>query len=151
LLKLGDEDFCVGRARFLDAGGAPDLFGSDDRIWLGVAIDGLEPGFEVLAMVDTGATYSALEPEISEALGLFSRDDGEATTYQVRDVRFDGHLFRLDVTIPATEGGEHVCVEGLFFASPHGPPFNVLGYRGFLERLRLGLDPRNNHIYVGPG
>jgi hypothetical protein len=40
-------------------------------------------------------------------------------------------------------------VEATFFVSPEWPGKTFLGYKGFLDRLRIALDPPVNDFYFG--
>lgn len=51
-----------------------------------------------------------------------------------------GQLHRLHITLVASEGDD-LEIDATLVVAPDWMGPIVLGYRGFLERLRLGLDP----------
>jgi len=95
---------------------------------------------EDLALLDTGAHWTLIGPELIELLGGELGDELESVTMSSRLGRFEGTLHRLPIQLIADEG-KNVLVDGTCLALPdwHGP--NVLGVHGFLERLRFALEP----------
>jgi hypothetical protein len=53
-------------------------------------------------------------------------------------------LHTLNVTLGADEG-EDLTVRATVLLAPSWPGPPVLGYRGFLERIRFGFDPGTGH------
>ena len=47
--------------------------------------------------------------------------------------------------------GEDLLVNATIFVPQEGWPAgrNFIGYTGFLERVKLGMDPQEHHIYFG--
>lgn len=101
---------------------------------------------EVQALLDTGAQWSIVGGDMAEALKEDAEaehdgdDEAQNVKYATRLGSFDGRLHRVSVTLVADEG-EELLVQSTILVIPawRGPP--VLGYRGFLERIRIGLDP----------
>lgn len=73
-------------------------------------------------------------------------ESGEDQTvkYATRIGTFEGRLHRLGVTLVADQG-EELFVQSTVLVVPAWPGPPVLGYRGFLERIRIGLDPGGTH------
>ena len=94
------------------------------------------------AFVDTGATYCVFRREVAAALGI---DVEAGTRLRVGTVTggFDayGHTliletlgYSFDVTV--------------YFAAHEGLPRNVLGRRGWLDHVRLGLVDHDGRLYL---
>jgi hypothetical protein len=95
---------------------------------------------ETEALLDTGAEWSIFGGELAEALERDANDERLPIPMDTRLGRVDGRMYRLDIALLADEGEElRVSASVLLAPSWEGPP--VLGYRGFLERIRFGLDP----------
>ena len=60
-----------------------------------------------------------------------------------------GRLERLRVALVADEG-QPVEIDATFFVSRDwlGPTF--LGYSGFMDRLRIAIDPSSDSVFFGP-
>ena len=145
MLHLAARDFSSGRATFLDS--LPLASGRSARIYVRIAVPGMEEPF--LALLDTGAEWSVIDREIAEQIGL-SDADGEPITLLHKDGSTAGTLVRTVVTMIADEGSA-LDVDATVFVPNDGWPRgrNFLGYSCFLDRIRIGLDPQNNHIYFG--
>lgn len=92
------------------------------------------------AMVDTGSQWSVVGGEIAMALDADFSDAGEEIAISTRLGKYEGRVQRLDVTLEADEG-EALLVSASVAVLPTWPGPVVLGYRGFWERVRIGLDP----------
>jgi hypothetical protein len=99
-----------------------------------------QPGLATLALLDTGAEWSVLGGDLAEALEPEAEDEHLDVEISTRLGSVRGRLHRLAVTLVAEEG-EDLCVSASVLLAPTWPGPPVLGYRGFLERIRLGLDP----------
>ena len=97
---------------------------------------------ELLAHVDTGASDCLFEREFAEALDL-RVEDGVRKTYSTANSRFNayGH----DVTLEVLGVETHTVV--YFFAEPDIVR-NVLGRRGFLDRVRIGIVEHDQMLYL---
>ena len=146
MLTLDDSPFTTGRAKYLDT--LPTRPG-EARVYVRLAVDGMPEPF--LAMLDTGAEFSVLAREIAEAVGLDAADGHEITmSHRGGAGSTPGRLVRTAVTVLADDG-EDLIVDATVFVPvgewPQGRSF--IGYSGFLEGIRLGLDPQVNDIYFG--
>lgn len=107
----------------------------------------------LLAILDTGAPWNIVDPDIAAAHGLSPGKDDPRTTLSVRGERWEGRLVRAPMSIVADEG-ESLDLEGTFFVpdvGEHGWPYpNFLGYSGALQRLRFALLPDATRIAFGP-
>jgi hypothetical protein len=105
---------------------------------------------DLLAQVDTAAAYSMLELELAEQLGVLD-GDGEPATVSTRTGTIKGRLERIPVSLVAEEG-ESLELEATFLVSREWRAKTFLGYTGFLDRIRIALDPPANLFYFGePG
>ena len=144
MLQLDDAPFSSGRANYADA--LPHQ-PRGSRIYVRIAVDGMAEPF--LALLDTGAEYSILAREIAQEVGLDAAE-GPMMNMSYRGGVAPGKLVRTAVFMLADDG-EDLRVEATVFIpdDPWPPGLNFIGYTGFLERVRLGLDPQQNTIYFG--
>ncbi|HEY1307930.1 MAG TPA: aspartyl protease family protein [Vicinamibacterales bacterium] len=145
MLELSGNNFSSGRASFLDS--PPDQQGRSARIYVKVAVPGIAETF--LALLDTGAEWSILDREIAEEIGLTSVD-GQPISLRHKEGTTDGKLVRTTMTMIADEGAA-LDVDATVFVPDNAWPTgkNFIGYSGFLENIRIALDPQNNHVYFG--
>lgn len=145
MLQLNGENFSSGRATFHDSPPAnPDR---SARVYVKVAVDGMEEPF--LALLDTGAEWSVLDPEIAGESGL-AEVDGQEITMEHRHGRTAGKLVRARLTMLADEGDGLDVEATVFVPVEHWPTGrNFIGYLGFLERIRVALDPQSRDLYFG--
>jgi Aspartyl protease len=104
-------------------------------------------------IVDTGATWSVLNPEIAECWGLSPGQDDPHQRYMVRGTWYDGHLVRATVVLMANHG-ESLMAEVTFFIpnsddGEHWNHPNFLGYDSFLSHIRIAIDASENTFYFG--
>ena len=92
------------------------------------------------ALLDSGAEWSVFGGELAASLRDQATPMGIFSSMHTRLGRIQGQFHRLSVTLLADDG-EDFQIPATVLLAPDwsGPP--VLGYRGFLERLRLALDP----------
>jgi hypothetical protein len=97
---------------------------------------------ELLAKIDTGASDCLFEREYADALGL-RVEEGVRKTYATANSRFDayGHEISLQVMGIETTGTVY------FYADP-AIVRNVLGRRGWLDRIRFGLVDYDQALYL---
>lgn len=147
MLQLAGEDFSSGRAAFLDS--LPSTPNRSARVYVRVAVPGMDETF--LALLDTGAEWSVLDREIAEQVGIADAE-GEVITLRHKEGATDGKLVRTTVTMIADEG-DALDVDATVFVPDNAWPSgrNFIGYSGFLEKIRIGLDPQNNHVYFSGG
>jgi hypothetical protein len=95
-----------------------------------------------LALLDTGAEWSVIGGETAK---IFEDELGspiERFTMSTRLGRIDGSLHRINISLLAEENsGNDLTVDSSVFVSKEWSGPIVLGYRGFLERIRFALDP----------
>jgi hypothetical protein len=147
MLTLNGYAFTVGRTRFFDA--PPGDGESTAKVFVRIVPTGL--GLPVFAQLDTGAAWSVLASEVASELGLLD-GSGEPSRLNTREGLKDGYLVRVPLMIPADEGeGESLEIEATFFVSADWPRGkNFIGYSGFLDFIRIALDPQQYYFYFGP-
>ena len=147
MLRLNGNDFSSGRAAFLDS--LPSTENRSARVYVRVAVPGMEETF--LALLDTGAEWSVLDREIAEQLGIADLE-GHSITLRHKQGSTPGKLVRTKVTMIADEG-VGLDVDATVFVPDDAWPTgrNFIGYSGFLEQIRIGLDPQRNDVYFGSG
>lgn len=92
------------------------------------------------ALLDTGAQWSVVGGDLADALLAEAEDEGREIILLSRMGKLRGRTYRLPVTLLAEEG-ENLTIEASLVICPSWPAPPVLGYGGFLERIRLGIDP----------
>jgi len=97
---------------------------------------------ELLAKIDTGASDCLFEHGYGEALGL-RIEEGLRKTYATANSRFEAYGHEISIQVLGTETTATVY----FFADP-GIERNVLGRRGWLDRLRFGLVDYEQVVYI---
>lgn len=107
-----------------------------------VAVTVGEQTTEVIAKLDTGAEFCFFQREVAEDVGLEVESGtplklttlaGSLTAY--------GHRVKLHTLELAFESE-------VYFAAVYGMPRNLLGRRGWLEHLHLGLTMDEEAIYL---
>lgn len=93
-----------------------------------------------LVLLDTAASWSLIGGELAKLLRPHSEDTEHEVTQRTRSGDMVGNLHRLDLELVADEG-ESLLVHSTVLLVPEWTGPLVLGYRGLLERVRLGLDP----------
>lgn len=145
MLKLNGQDFAVGRSCFADAS-VTEPEGTA-KIYVKIVPGDLQ--VPVLAQLDTGSPWSILEPELAEALGLFS-GSGVAIRLGTRLGSKEGHLVKVSLTLPADEGQSVTVDQATVFVCREWPAGkNFVGYGGLIEFIRVALDPQQNMFYFG--
>jgi hypothetical protein len=96
--------------------------------------------FEIQALLDTGAAWSVIGGDLAELLVARLGASGQTMILATRFGRIRGVLHELDVVLVA-ERGDNVIVSASMLVAPGWMGPVVLGYQGFLERLRFALDP----------
>jgi hypothetical protein len=139
--------FATGAAGYDDGQPESDL---DARIMLEVQINA-QP---VRAMVDTGAPFVVLDPELAGALDYQSWEFTEEARLWVRGIRYEGSLHRVEVALFAERGESHsltatIFVPRLRLGDVWGSKPNFIGL-SLLDRIRYAIDPATNTFYFGP-
>jgi hypothetical protein len=96
----------------------------------------------LLAKIDTGAEDCLFEHSFAEALGL-RVEDGLRKGYSTVNSRFDVYGHEISILVLDIE----VVAMVYFYADP-GIQRNVLGRRGWLDRVRLGLVDPEQIVYI---
>jgi hypothetical protein len=95
-----------------------------------------------LALLDTASTFSIAGGATADALGDTLEDTGIAITMWTRYGRLDGQLGRLGIRLVADpEWGMDLDVDATVLVLPAWPGPTVLGVSGFLDRIRIAIDP----------
>jgi hypothetical protein len=108
------------------------------------------------AIVDTGAPWCILDPQIAEQVG--STNDRNAYMprqgLKIRGITYRGRLQRMWIGLRTDRQGQDLEIEATVFV-PTLPPGetwrhpNFIGLSGFLERIRFAVDPEENAFYFG--
>ncbi len=129
------KDWSVGFAAFSKSG----AFNS--KVYVKCRIRG--KGTTEQARLDTGSTYTLISREVVQAIEneLIDCGPGGLETWEGT---VSGRLVKLDMILIAEGGDDLVIKEGLALVSEDwGGPI-VLGYHGFLDKIRIAIDPGNN-------
>ena len=129
--------WCCGTARY-----SIGAMSRDTRLVVGVRCRfGELP--EVEALLDTGAEWTLIGGELAELLAEEcprEHDDEKPLLMSTRDGHVRGIFYRVLVRLIADSGSSlEVSASVLLARDWQRAP--VLGYRGFLERIRIALDP----------
>ncbi len=120
---------------------------AEPRIYIPVELD--DSGIEFLALVDTGAPWCILEPQLAEPLLDRFEELPRSVAISTRLGRFTGSLYRASLTLVPDQGSE-LTIDTTVFLAPDWPGGNFIGYLGFLDRIRFAVDPKLNRFYFGP-
>lgn len=126
-------------------------FENSPRIVLTVTIG----GYDTSAFVDTGGVYFLRAPPLAQRLSLTPSDSLGPASIVWRKEALTGLLYRLPVTLQASEG-ESLTIDATAFVpalTPH-QQWNdelpcVLGLQFCLERMRFAVDPERELFYFG--
>lgn len=143
MLTLEGQSFASGRSRFLDRG--VDDEEATAKIYIKIRPEGLAA--PILAQLDTGSPWSILTTEIAEVLGLLA-PSGAAVRLHTRQGTKEGQLQRVPLLLPADEGTS-LRIEATVFVCADWMSGNFVGYGGFIEAIRMALDPQSNFFYFG--
>jgi len=103
-------------------------------------------------IVDTGAPWSILDPELAKAWNFTSEaDPAHVASLNIRGETRRGRLIRANIILEATNG-EDLSVETTFFVPLIDPDEvwnypNFFGLSGFLDRFRFAVDASENAFY----
>lgn len=145
---LFESGFIVGATHYLDL--YPGH--SDARIVLLVSLAGR---LTIEAVVDTGAPWCILDPNLAELIhDQIAGEEATFTALAIRGVVYTGRLIRMRVGVQV-DVGESPEIEATIFvpALDSDEPWtlpNFLGLSGFLERIRFAVDPAERMFYFGP-
>lgn len=145
---LVSTDFAVGSAYYADR------YRGDEHHARIVVMTTPEQGHTTEMIVDTGAPWCVLDPELAEDWGLIARAKYIPQERLIlRGNRFTGWLIRAAITLQA-DYGEDLMVDSTIFVPILQPGErwsypNFLGLDGFLSRIRFAVDPTENVFYFG--
>jgi hypothetical protein len=121
------------------------------RIVVLISIGGLPP---MEAVVDTGAPWCILDPNVAELLEDLEHVAGAQSQHlQTHWGLLEGHLHRVTVSLLADEGNSLEFETTVLI--PILPPEatwdqpNFVGLNNFLSRIRFAVDPNENAFYFG--
>ena len=141
--------FAVGSAHF------EDRYPGDEHNARIVLTATLEGGPSTPMIVDTGAPWCVLNPELADAWGItFHEIYRPSERLNIRGVPYTGRLVRAAIVLKATSG-EDLALEATIFIPELAPGEtwnlpNFLGLDGLLNRIRFAVDPTENIFYFGP-
>lgn len=123
------------------------------RIVLSVSI---ERRISTQAIVDTGAPWCILDPELAREVGV--SDDGgytPATRLSIRGFSYTGSLHAMSIGLRDEREGDDLEIPATVFVPTIRPGEtwrhpNFLGLTGLLDRIRFAVDPAENAFYFGP-
>ena len=126
------------------------------RLLIEVSIGGLR----TIAAVDTGGLYFVCHPALADDLKPYLSDPISFTDHDrktklgIRGDEIQGDLFFLTVELLGLDG-INLPVEVLVFipdlkpGQTWGLP-SIIGWEGFLDRIRFAVDPDRSLFYFGP-
>lgn len=142
---LGDDQFLQGVTRYDDHYADSE----ENRI---VLLLHFADDLADYAIVDTGAPWSILHPEIAAALDLIPDNAAQSHKLNIRGHIVSGWLERTPVSLKSLQGLD-LTLEAIFFIPDVNPEAwrfpNFIGYNGFLNIIRFAVDPAHNHFYFG--
>jgi len=92
-----------------------------------------------MALLDTGAEWSMIGGDIAQEFDNYPTAIPNITI-KTRYGEIEGRLVTSSITLVA-DVGRDLLMESTIFVSEEWPGPIVLGFRGFLEKLRIALDP----------
>jgi predicted aspartyl protease len=92
-----------------------------------------------IALLDTGAQWSVIGGEVAQEFENYPIEVNDITI-MTRYGNIRGNLVSATITLLADTGSD-LSMESTIFVSEEWPGPIVLGFRGFLEKLRIALDP----------
>jgi hypothetical protein len=112
-------------------------------------------GFKITCVLDTGAPWIILDPNIAAIAGFNQQSALYDATMQIRRKQtWTGKIARLDFILKADEGAD-LDFQSTVFVPDDAEDWNrlklpsFLGQVGFLERIRFAIDPNENKFYFG--
>jgi hypothetical protein len=92
-----------------------------------------------IALLDTGAQWSIIGGEVAQEFKDYPIEMRDITL-KSRYGDITGNLIVANITLLADDGSD-LSIESRILVSKDWPGPVVLGFRGFLEKLRIALDP----------
>jgi len=118
------------------------------KLVTGLECEFTEVKVKQMALLDTGAELSVVGSTIYQAFSyenLLSDSSPEKRTISTRLGNFEGTLYRVDIGLTA-DWGKPLLIEGTFLFCEDWQGPTVLGFHGFLERIRFAIDPEYEQI-----
>ena len=143
MLKLNHEDFATGITTYYEQ--EPTRNSPQTSTYLKIVLPGALP-ISVFALVDTGSPWVILNSEINEQLGFHAQSTD--IKLKTRLGTMTGCIERHSITLPA-EKGSALEVDATLFVCNEWKFGNILGYNGFLQRIRFAFDPKFRKFYFG--
>ena len=147
LFHAGGVPFSTGKTNYDYKPISPH--GEDNRIILRVEIEQVVTS----AVIDTAASYAIVEPNVAQIIQPNPAASIGGATVMIRGIKFKGHLYRLNLTIPAVEGEGMLREVTAFVPDPGeegwGDLPSFLGMPGCLEFMRFAVDPDTDSFYFG--
>jgi hypothetical protein len=151
MLKWADDDtpFATGCTRYHNVMPTPSDETPKIMLWVN-----LGNGIRRRAMVDTGAPYLVLSPEIADLLDKDLSNECGHATLKIRGEPYQGRLVRHGMTLLAEEGEGCTIETTAFVPAPEaiatwGDTPIVLGFYCCLDRLRFAIDPDSMRFFFG--
>jgi hypothetical protein len=101
------------------------------------------------ALVDTASEWCMISGTLAERKQLSLVPLGPVARLHSRFGLISGELARLPVRLISPDG-QYVAVDATWFVSDDWVGPVVLGWRGFLERIRFVVDPAEERFYFAP-
>ena len=144
ILPVPGDEFLTGVSRYSDF--HPERREPLSRIY--VSFRPQDARIRFVGLLDTGGHFCILSPEVVDLIGdTLGGSEGE-TSLLTAQGRISGKLFRHTIELLATRG-DSLAVEATVLVSPQWRGPSVLGYTGFLDRMRFAIDPLENKFYFG--
>ncbi|MDQ3253162.1 MAG: retropepsin-like domain-containing protein [Acidobacteriota bacterium] len=117
-------------------------YSSAEAVILPVTLRLAEEEVKADAFLDTGSTFCVFRRQLAELLGV-DVESGDAVRLSTATGLFTayGHTLTLE-----TLGLEFETI--IYFAALENYPRNVLGRRGWLDRVRVGIVEHDSKLYV---
>jgi hypothetical protein len=144
-----DGDFATGVTSY------DDHYPGDEANTRIVVVISLEGQMTTQAIVDTGAPWCVLDPQIADE--ILSQDAllyEPETKLKIRGISYAGRLCRMRIGLWSEQTGEDLEVDATVFvpelrAGESWLHPNFLGLGGFLERMCFAVDPSESAFYFG--
>jgi hypothetical protein len=139
-------------------GGAPlhlETWQGGRRMIMGVPCK-IGQNIKKIALLDTAAQWSVIGGKLAQMIleeQTLSVPTHISLSLSTRLGKFKGYIHRVEVSLIAEKGfGHDLVVDGSFVIAPAWIGPMVLGFHGFLERIRFAIDPgtcnhKSAHIY----
>lgn len=132
-----------------------DLYSDEEQVARMVLPISVEGHLIVPAVVDTGAPWCVIAPDVARRVGAMAGIDYQPDQLlMLRGTRYEGKLVRIQISLEAEEG-DSLDVDATVFVPVLSPGEtwlhpNFIGLEGFLNRIRFAVDPEENAFYFGP-